>query len=472
MGIKVYNTATRQKEDFAPQNPPTVTMYNCGPTVYDYFHIGNARNFVSADIVRRYLKFRGYNVRFVQNLTDIDDKIINRAREKNVAWNELAEQFTGEYFKAAGLLGIEKADEHPKATDHIPHMQQLILKLMERGLAYAKGGDVYFRVREFKSYGELSGKNVDDLLEGARVDVGEDKEDALDFALWKSAKPGEPTWDSPWGPGRPGWHIECSAMSICHLGETIDIHSGATDLIFPHHENERAQSMGATGKPFVKYWLHNGFLTINKEKMSKSLGNFFTINEVLEKFPPDAVRFYLMSAHYRHPLDYSDAGLTEAQSAVARIREAVTTAEKIARMPGEVDKSAAQPYHDAFVEAMDDDFNTPKAMGVIFDAVSELNEKRQQLARQEAAPLATHIRGLITVIHELLDVLGLDKMIFAAEEQGAHAHLNEQLIQLLIDARTLAKKNKQFQMADHIRDELANLGIRLQDHPSGTIWLK
>lgn len=470
MSLKIYNTATRQKEDFAPQNPPQVTMYNCGPTVYDYFHVGNARNFVVVDSVRRYLAFRGYQVRFVQNLTDIDDKIINRSRERGEPWNELAVHFTGEYFRNADMLGVSRADVHPKATEHIPQIIALIQRLIDRGLAYNVGGDVYFRVRGFKEYGHLSGKNIEDLMEGARVEVADQKEDPLDFAVWKSAKPGEPSWESPWGAGRPGWHIECSAMSMHHLGETIDIHSGGQDLIFPHHENERAQSMGCTGKPFVKYWLHNGFLTIDKEKMSKSLGNFFTIDQVLEKYAAAVVRFYLLSAHYRHPLDYSDAVLEEAKSAVERIREAVRTASKI--VGKDVDAVAVTSFDAAFTEAMDDDFNTQKALGVVFEAVGALNEKRQLLARDSKNEmLKVEVSGLIGAIRKLLGILGLDALIFE-ERPDDGEQLTGSLLDLLVESRAMAKKARQFELADHIRDELAKLGVRLQDHPSGTIWLK
>lgn len=479
MALKIYNTATRQKEDFAPQHPPDVTMYNCGPTVYDYFHIGNARNFVVVDTVRRYLEHLGYRVRFVQNLTDVDDKIINRANERNQPWNQVAERFTGEYFRNADELGIRRADVHPRATDHIPQMIELIQKLEKAGLAYAANGDVYYRVRAFGKYGELSGKNVDDLQEGARVDVGEQKEDPLDFALWKAAKPGEPSWESPWGPGRPGWHIECSAMSMQHLGETIDIHSGGHDLIFPHHENERAQSMGATGKPFVRYWLHNGFLTIDKVKMAKSLGNFFTINEVLAKYAPSVVRFYLLSAHYRHPLDYSDAALEEAKSAVARIREAVITARKLIATQEQPHGSSAEisgklrQFEADFAEAMDDDFNTQKAMGVVFEAVALLNARRQDLTKaQSKGVLAADITDLIALVHRLLSVFGLDELIFGQEEGSADAELTNRVMQALIATRQFAKQNKQYQIADFVRDELGKIGIRLQDHPTGTIWLR
>lgn len=473
MTIRLYNTAERAKVTFEPQNPELVTMYNCGPTVYDYFHIGNARNFVAVDAIRRHLMRRGYKVKFVQNFTDIDDKIINRAKENNEPWDKLAERFTEAYFRNADALGVLRADAYPKATEHIPQQIAMVEKLIEKGLAYEKNGDVYFRVRKFDSYGALSGKNIDDLMEGARVDVGDSKEDPLDFALWKAAKPGEPSWDCPWGKGRPGWHLECSAMSKEHLGDTIDIHSGGIDLIFPHHENERAQSCGCSGKTFVKYWIHNGFLTIDKEKMSKSLGNFFTIDQVLERYDPATARFYLLSAHYRHPLDYSETALEDAKSAVTRIREAVTTAEKLIKSSTENSTSAdatskIAELETAFDEAMDDDFNTQRAIGSIFEAVTLLNEERQKSAKgdKEADGNAT---GYIALIHRLLEYLGLDTLMFESTED---AGLTDSLVELLIETRKQAKANKQYQLADFVRDEMGKLGIRLQDHPTGTIWLK
>ncbi len=469
MTIRIYNTATRTKEIFEPQNPDLVTMYNCGPTVYDFFHVGNARNFVVVDAIRRHLQHRGYNVKFVQNFTDIDDKIINRANENGEPWNELAERFTEAYFRNADALGVQRADVHPKATEHIPQQIALVESLIEKGMAYEKNGDVYFRVRRFDSYGALSGKNIDDLLEGARVDVGESKEDPLDFALWKSAKPGEPSWDSPWGKGRPGWHLECSAMSMEHLGETIDIHSGGVDLVFPHHENERAQSCGCTGKPFVRYWVHNGFLTIDKQKMSKSLGNFFTIDQVLERYDAASVRFYLLSAHYRHPLDYSDVALEEAKSATHRIKEAIVTAEKVLGInPGApADTELTNKLRAAFDESMDDDFNTQRAIGSLFEAVNHLNELRQKATKGEV--VIAEAEALVNLLHELLDRLGLKGIMFQAADDSA---LTDGLVDLLINARKKAKEAKQYQLADFIRDELGNLGIRLQDHPAGTIWLK
>lgn len=477
MTLRIFNTATRQKEEFVPQNPQQVTMYNCGPTVYDFFHVGNARNFVVVDTIRRVLEYSGYNVKFVQNFTDIDDKIIKRANENGEAWDALATRFITAYYANADALGVRRADVHPLATEHIGQMLEIIKTLVDKGLAYERGGDVYFRVRSLPNYGCLSGRNLDDLKEGARVEVDDTKEDPLDFALWKTAKPGEPHWESPWGNGRPGWHIECSAMSMEHLGETVDIHSGGVDLVFPHHENECAQSCGVTGKPLAKYWVHNGFLTIDNSKMSKSLGNFFTIDAVLEHFSAAAVRFFLLSAHYRHPLDYNDGALAEANVAMSRIREAIVTSEKILQMataPAQTtqDETAAK-FDEAFREAVQDDFNTQRAIGIIFEAVTVLNDLRSQLARKtDDAAIAAQTRALATQIRKMLNVLGMEEILFNAPDEGQATQLTDSLMALLIETRAQAKKAKQFQIADVIRDELAKLNIRLQDHPTGTIWIQ
>ncbi len=478
MALKIYNTATRQKEDFVPLNPPQVMMYNCGPTVYDYFHVGNARNFVVVDTIRRYMEARGYEVKFVQNFTDIDDKIINRANENNEAWDALAKRFTEAYFKNADMLGVRRATIHPLATEHIEEMQDIIAALISKGLAYQLEGDVYFRVRALPTYGSLSGRRLDDMKEGARVEVDDNKEDPMDFALWKSAKPGEPFWESPWGNGRPGWHIECSAMSMKHLGKTIDIHSGGTDLVFPHHENECAQSIGVTGQPLARYWVHNGFLTINAEKMSKSLGNFFTIDEVLKHFPASAVRFFLLSAQYRHPLDYNDGALREAENATGRIREALVTSEKILKMAphAAADAAAGEKFYADFTEVMDDDFNTQGAIGVVFETVTALNDARAALSRDINAPdKAARTAGLLETLRKMLDILGLLDLL--TKSQGADDAAGDdaamgKLLDLLVTVRADAKKAKQFAIADKIRDELAAMGIRLQDHPTGTIWIR
>ncbi|MCL5270600.1 MAG: cysteine--tRNA ligase, partial [bacterium] len=381
MAIQIYNTLTRKKEPFEPLNPPTVTIYNCGPTVYDRFHIGNARVFVVMDMVRRYFEYRGYRVRYVQNLTDIDDKIINRAREEGIDWTAVIDKYIAAYFEDAHKLRIRPANVYPRATEHIDDIIRFIGVLLDRGAAYAANGSVYFSVSHSKEYGKLSGRKVEDMLEGARVEVSEEKRDAADFVLWKAAKPGEPSWDSPWGPGRPGWHIECSVMATKHLGETIDIHSGATDLIFPHHENEIAQSEAATGKPFVRFWMHNGFLKIDNEKMSKSLGNFIRIDQILERHDPATVRFFLLAAHYRHPMDLTAEALEEARGAVRRINDGLETGAKLLELNNytqpAMDSHEVKVLRERFEASMDDDFNTPRALAVLFDVVGLIHEARQ-----------------------------------------------------------------------------------------------
>jgi cysteinyl-tRNA synthetase len=458
-------------------------MYNCGPTVYDYFHIGNARNFVVADTIRRYLEYRGFKVRFVQNITDIDDKIINRANKEGVTAQEIAAKYTKVFFDKCRLLGVRRADLHPKATETIPQMQELVKTLIKKGHAYVVEGDVYFNIRSFPSYGSLSGKNLEELQEGARVEVDARKKNPLDFALWKAAKPGEPSWESPWGPGRPGWHIECSAMSMAYLGESIDIHSGGADLIFPHHENERAQSEAATGKPFVKYWLHNGYLNINSEKMSKSLGNFFTIDQVLERFDPLTLKLFLLSAHYRHPLDFNEDNMKAAENSAQRVMDALETADKLFNLerisvsekeaPDKV-KEQWIMFRRYFEDAMDDDFNTAKALSVLHDIVSAIHELRTEINDAQIDPdskmsLMAAIKIYRSLLLEMLDILGLDPAL------GKKSHALEgeavgPLIQILINIREKARKEKAWSIADEVRNQLLEIGIILEDHPQGTIW--
>jgi len=482
------------KEEFAPISPPHVLFYNCGPTVYDYFHLGNARNFVVADIIRRHLEYRGYKVRFVQNITDIDDKIIKRANEEGIPASEVAEKYTKVFFEQCRALGIRRADLHPKATENIPQMHDLIKKLIDKGHAYVLDGDVYFSVRSFPTYGQLSGRNIDELLEGARVEVDERKRDPLDFALWKAAKPGEPAWDSPWGQGRPGWHIECSAMSLAHLGESIDIHSGGTDLIFPHHENERAQSEAATGKTFVKYWVHNGFLNINTQKMSKSLGNFFTIDQVLAHYDPLTVKFFLLSAHYRHPLDYNEENMENARNSSRRILDALDTVDKLlalesveftsafAKASANLRETEAQEdikekwvqFRRLYEDAMDDDFNTARALSTLHDIVTEIHEVRKSVGNsseddEQKRPLFAGLKLYRNILLEFLHLLGLAPAL-AERGAGTEGEVVERLMQILIDVRQMARENKEFKMADEIRDRLSTMGISLEDHPQGTIW--
>jgi cysteinyl-tRNA synthetase len=483
--IRIHSTSSRRKVDFEPLEPGRVLFYNCGPTVYDHFHIGNARNFVVMDVIRRHLRHRGFEVRFVQNLTDIDDKIIKRAREEGKTTEEIAQTYTDYYFERSRLLGVEPADVHPKATEHIPQIIALVERLIERGLAYSTpSGDVYFRVRAFEPYGELSGRNIDDLREGARVDPSEEKEDPLDFALWKASKPGEPQWDSPWGAGRPGWHIECTAMIHTHLGETIDIHAGGCDLVFPHHENERAQSMGATGQEYVRHWIHNGFLNIEGEKMSKSLGNFRTIEDVLAEFSPLTVRFFLLGAHYRNPLDFSRGNLSAAATALRRLTDCLTETANTLRLLGADEGSPEAEWIARYDEAMDDDFNSQRAIGVIFELVANVNERRAKRDPDDSDRAAL-ANGLAT-LRTLCDFLGLDpaldqrgdssgvnpELVAFAEEIGAtpSEQTEDAILQSLIERRAAARKEKDFATADAVRDRLSEMGYALQDTAHGTTW--
>lgn len=508
MPLMIHNSLTRRKEPFVPLDPAgrRVTFYNCGPTVYDHFHIGNARTFVVNDVIRRYLA-RRYEVRFVQNLTDVDDKIIKRSNEEGISFDAVREKYIAAYFEDAQKLGIHRADDHPCATGHIDQMIDLMKRLESRGLAYAAGGSLYFRVRKFSEYGKLSGRSVDEMREGARVEVNEEKEDPLDFVLWKAAKPGEPKWPSPWGEGRPGWHLECSAMAMALLGETIDIHSGGSDLMFPHHENEIAQSEGATGHAFARYWLHNGFLNMDHEKMSKSLGNIMKIDQVLAQYATEAVRLFLMSAHYRSPLDYNAEALAEAAAAVARINDGIDTAEKILKLESKIvtDASAdelakdgiAQPYLEKFDTAMEDDFNTPRAIATLHDIVSDIFatlKKKPYDADRVAAlvRIARHLRTFfgfepgIGHAHnaaaaqaELESIRAVLKDVEATMTERALPTLADTftenwpldgLLARLMDYRKLARKQKAFDLADLIRNRLAEAGFSLEDHPQGTIW--
>jgi cysteinyl-tRNA synthetase len=462
MTIRVFNTITRKKEEFVPVNEGKVGLYACGPTVYDYFHIGNARIFIVFDVIRRYFEYRGYRVTFVQNFTDIDDKMIKRADELGISVPELAERFITAYFEDAGALGVREADIHPKATEYIPEMVELIQELMNRGLAYETDGDVYFNVPSFAPYGELSGQPLEELAAGARVEVDERKRHPLDFALWKKQKPGEPAWDSPWGKGRPGWHIECSVMSMKHLGGTLDIHAGGPDLIFPHHENEKAQSEGATGQPFAKYWLHAGYLNINQEKMSKSLGNFFTVRDLRGQFDPEIIRFFMLSAHYRNPINFSDDLLRQAESGLARLNNAVfSLRDRLARLPAE-DEAACNngpdlaAFRDRFITVMDDDFNTADALAVIFELARETNTylKNDRVSRRTVA-------GALSLFEELGGVLGF----FSPKEDAADNAVVE-----LVTKREEARRQKDFKAADAIRDQLTAMGILLEDTPQGPRW--
>lgn len=461
--MKLYNTMTRKKEEFEPMTPGEVRMYSCGPTVYNYFHIGNSRPFIIFDILRRYFEYRGSKVTFVQNFTDVDDKIIKRAKDENTTEKEVSDRFIKEYFKDAGALNIRKADYHPRVTEHIKEIIDIIKRLEANGYTYTVGGDVYYDTAKFTGYGKLSKQNLEELEAGARVDVNEVKKNPFDFVLWKGQKPGEPAWESPWGMGRPGWHIECSAMSMKYLGETIDIHSGGQDLVFPHHENEIAQSEGATGKPFARYWLHNAFLNINNEKMSKSLNNFFTVRDIEGIFDLEVFRLFMISAHYRSPLNFSAELLDQAKSALERLYNAKNNLtyllgiveEKPLTQEEENFKEAIYRYRDMFNEVMDDDLNTADGLAVIFDMVRDIN------SNVKAESPAELVKASYNMLMELVGVLGL---LYKKEES-----LDAQ-IEKLIEERQKARKEKNWSLADKIRDDLKEQGIILEDTPEGVKW--
>ena len=469
MALRIFNTLTRRKEDFVPHVPGEARIYVCGVTVYDLCHIGHARSAIVFDVMRRYLRFRDYTVTFIKNYTDVDDRIIRRANEEGVAASVVSERYIAEYQKDMASIGVQPADVEPKATEHIPQMVALIQRLIARNMAYVLEGDVYFEVRRFPPYGKLSGKNLDELEAGARVDVDERKRDPLDFALWKASKPGEPSWPSPWGPGRPGWHIECSAMSMQYLGESFDLHGGGEDLIFPHHENEIAQSEGATGKPFVRCWAHNGFVNLGSEKMSKSLGNTLWIRDMVARHDPEALRLYFLGTHYRHPLEYADERIAESARALGRLRALVEEAERVARggpqPPGTGDAALldqVDAHLERFVAVMDDDFNTPQALAVLFDLLRLLYG-----SRGEGAGAGAFIAGVGKLV-DLARVLGLLEM-----EPRAEAPIDPNLkakVESLVYLREQARKQRDFAEADRLRDELTALNVTLKDSRDGTAW--
>ncbi|MBQ9921498.1 MAG: cysteine--tRNA ligase [Clostridia bacterium] len=467
--MQLYNSLTNKMEDLNPKDN-TVRMYACGPTVYNYFHVGNARCFVLFDLLRRYLEYRGNKVTFVQNFTDIDDKMIKRALEENTTVADIAEKYIGEYFKDAKALGITPASVHPRATENIDEIIGIISTLIEKGFAYVREGDVYFAARKFKEYGKLSGISVDDLESGARISVGDIKDDPLDFALWKAYKPGEPYWEAPWGNGRPGWHIECSAMVNKYLGNTIDIHCGGQDLTFPHHENEIAQSEAAFGVPFSRFWIHNGYINVCDEKnevkkMSKSAGNFFTVRDAGEKFGYDAIRYFILSAHYRSPVTFSVEVLETAKNSLERlyncqanIKYMLSIAEDRAENEEETAfKKRLEELENKFCEEMDDDFNTANGIAVIFDAVKEINIFL-------SAPRALSVTSLVSEFYNR--VVGLMGFLKQEDESG----ISEQEIEALIAERAEAKKAKNYARADEIRNGLAEQGIILEDTPQGVKW--
>ena len=475
MTLKVYNSLTNQKGEFKPLKHSEVTMYVCGPTVYDLSHIGHARSAVSFDVIYRYLKYKGFNVKYTRNYTDIDDKIINRALKEGVSSKEIAEKYIKAFDDDMAALGVELPTYRPKETETIIEMIDVIQTLIDKGFAYVIDGDVYYSVRKFNGYGELSGKNIEELEAGARVEVDERKNDPLDFALWKASKPNEPSWESPWGKGRPGWHIECTAMSQKFLGETIDIHGGGKDLIFPHHENEIAQSEAATGKPFVRYWLHNGFVNIEKEKMSKSIGNILTIRDALKNHPAEAIRLFLLSSHYRSPIDYSPESIKSAEAELGRF---YTTMERMERdwsdvVNAQINEDRKGLRIQPFINAMDGDFNTAAVIGLIFKEVNEANRLMDDASR---VGITDEFRKVLPVIRAIFKEIGSILAVFNKtlkeyfQEKQRHIHIDSKDIEKLIVQRTEARKNKDFKKGDEIRKELEKKGIILEDTPKGTMW--
>lgn len=484
MPILIHNTKTDRKEPLKPLEDGHVKMYVCGITAYDYCHIGHARSALVFDLIYRYLRQRGYQVTFVRNFTDIDDKIIKRAQEQETTCEELSQRFIRLFHEDMAALGTEPPTLEPLATEHLPEMIDLIAELIAKGLAYPLEGDVYFRVRNFTEYGALSGRALEDMQAGARVSVNEKKEDPMDFALWKGSKPGEPAWDSPWGPGRPGWHIECSAMGRKYLGDTFDIHGGGKDLVFPHHENEIAQSEGATGKPFANLWIHHGFVTIKDEKMSKSLGNFLTIRDVLSRYPAEALRLLVFSTHYRNPLDYSEAAMADAEAGLTRLYAALAALADLpaAGDPGTPSVATAKDREKlanlatAFTQAMDIDFNSALALGRIFDAVKIINRIHQALPASPAAADLALLQNAAASVGKLAGMLGLLR-----EEPGQYLQRRRQrkLAALGIDAddiekllrqRLAARESKNWAEADRVRDQLLKSGITIKDGPDGSVW--
>ncbi|MHB8919074.1 MAG: cysteine--tRNA ligase [Desulfocucumaceae bacterium] len=483
--MQIYNTLTRRKERFVPREPGKVSMYVCGPTTYNFIHLGNARPLVVFDTVRRYFLYRGYSVNYVQNFTDIDDKIINKAREVGEDPILLARKYVGEYFSDADALNVMRADVHPRVSEHLPEILYMVGQLVDRGHAYVVEGDVYFHISSFREYGKLSGRSVEDMQAGARVEVDPRKRHPMDFALWKSAREGEPAWESPWGPGRPGWHIECSAMSRKYLGDNFDIHGGGYDLIFPHHENEIAQSEAATGQTFARYWMHNGFITVNQEKMSKSLGNFFLVREILDKFPPETVRFYLLSTHYRSPLDFDDEKLAAAGRGLERIKTCLMLLDEA--LPGSLsgtDPNTAnlelgnvlEKRRADFEAAMDDDFNTALAIGILFDTVGDINaylHRSGPSGQGTSSALLVSARSLLEAFNSVLGLFktGSSGKIILDQVQG-EGKLVGDLLDLIIRIRQDARARKDWATADSIRNGLKEAGIILEDTPQGVRWKK
>ena len=476
MSIKVYNTLTRSKEEFIPREEGKVSIYACGITPYDYAHIGNSRPAVFWDCVRRFLKYRGYQVDFIQNFTDVDDKIINRAKQSGKAPLELAKEYSEIYLKDLASLRVLPADKYPRVSGHIPEIIEMVQVLIDKGYAYVLNGDVYYEVAKFQDYGKLSSRNLEEMRAGARVEVNESKKDPMDFALWKAAKPGEISWDSPWGSGRPGWHIECSAMSIKYLGAGFDMHGGGEDLVFPHHENEIAQSEAYLGATFAKYWLHNAFVTVSGERMGKSVGNFSTIHDVMERFSPKVVRFWLIGTHYRNPISFGEEELANAARGLERLENAKFNWEYLLKggLVGEdtpqpdleeISKAIRQAEED-FISGMEDDFNTPQALAGLYDLVREINRWNQE----DGFQLTESAKNLLEEALSCLTTLGGEVLgIFEEAHEGPTDAADEE-IEALIARRAEAKKNKDWTLADQIRDELNSKGIIIEDTPQGVRW--
>ena len=475
MALRVYNSLGKKKEHFEPLVPGKVRMYVCGPTVYDSCHIGHARSVIVFDVIVRYLKAKGFDVTYVRNFTDVDDKIIDKANQLGIGSQEVAERFIKEFNEDMDALNVERATIEPKATEHISQIIQFIERLIEKGFAYRINGDVYYSVEKFKEYGKLSGRRLEDMEAGARVEIDERKHNPFDFVLWKSSKPGEPAWESPWGKGRPGWHIECSAMSNEYLGETFDIHGGGKDLNFPHHENEIAQSEAIFGKPFVKYWIHNGFVNIDQEKMSKSLGNFLMIKDVIKTYHPEVVRLFLLSNHYRSPIDFTDKAMDEARSGLDKIYAFLERAEEKIGLMSDQDVETGDCWQ-RFSEAMDDDFNSARGIGILFDTVRSTNRLLDQHRDNLSQKIKKTIQSNRSDILKIGNVLGIlaeppkvyfDKKRFQGLEQKS---IDPAVIDKMVKEREEARKTKDWEKADQIRKQLDDMNIIIEDRPDGTIW--
>ncbi len=469
--IKVYNTMTRQKETFSPLKKGEVSIYVCGVTPYNDPHIGNARPFVTWDVIRRFFAKCGYAVRYIQNFTDVDDKIIRTANERGVTWKDVADQYIDAYFRVMDALNVRRADVYPRVSETIHEIIEMVQGLVDKGFAYELEGDVYYSVEAFREYGKLSGRNLEDMMAGARVEVDDRKKNPMDFALWKAAKPGEPYWESPWGQGRPGWHIECSAMSLKYLGKTFDFHGGGSDLIFPHHENEIAQSQAFCGGSdcFARYWVHNGFITIHDEKMSKSLNNFFTVSDILEKYPGEVVRFFILQTHYRSPLDFSDERLRDAQAGLSRLANAKASLDELSVREGTADTASqladsAETAREAFLDDMADDFNTALAVSRLFTVAKDVNVYYNDVVNHGKPFDAGNIRRVRAAFDDMAEVLGILEGK-PAEESGEDAEIDA-----LVEERLAARKAKNWARADEIRDALKARGIILEDSASGTRW--